>query len=766
MRPTDVEGRPEGPGLTIFLFTIGSIALALPWLSGVVTIPWDAKAHFYPQIEFLAKSLHAGESPFWNPYIFAGSPQIADPQSQIFSPPYLLLAWLDPAPSFVAVDAVTFAMLWVGGMAVAMFCLDRGWHPAGAIVAAFAFANGGSAAWRVQHTGEVVSYAWFGITLFLLARALDRRSYLYAIAAGVTAACMVLGRDQIAYLCALILAGYGIWWIFSGAERWARLRSAIGPLAVASLVGLALIAVPLALTIALAELSNRTEIGYEGAANGSLPPPSFLTFIVANLFGTDGPMKDYWGPPSSQIWGPNQIALARNMADVYAGALPFAAVVTYGVLRGHLLAREIRFFTIALVAMTLYALGDFTPFFKLAWRLPGMDLFRRPADATFPIGALFAIVGGYCVHRVISQEGGFHRTRSAIGAAAVILFLGLCALVAYDKGRLEQAMPALQLAAILFVAAGLVMGFGARLSRHNPAVLMFVVAIVLIIDLGVSNGPNESTALPPQAYDVLKPDTKNETIALLHQRISDNAGPDRRDRVELGAVGFEWPNAGMVHRIDHWLGYNPIVGRDFQRATGAIDHIAIPEQRKFAPLFPGYRSTMADLLGLRWVATGVPAEQLDKTFKPGDLTQIARTADAYVYENPRAMPRVWLANESRKANFDEMIASGVWPEVDYRRTVLLENPPAAEPQRAPGTAQFESYQNTRIVVDADSPEGGYVVLSDVWHPWWVATVDGEPAEILKANVLFRAVAVPPGRHKVEFRFRPLSGLWRQMRERL
>ena len=68
-----------------------------------------------------------------------------------------------------------------------------------------------------------------------------------------------------------------------------------------------------------------------------------------------------------------------------------------------------------------------------------------------------------------------------------------------------------------------------------------------------------------------------------------------------------------------------------------------------------------------------------------------------------------------------------------------------------------------MIVDADSPAGGWVVLADVWHPWWVATVDGEPAAIERANVIFRAVAVPPGRHRVEFVFRPLSGVWRQMR---
>jgi len=39
------------------------------------------------------------------------------------------------------------------------------------------------------------------------------------------------------------------------------------------------------------------------------------------------------------------------------------------------------------------------------------------------------------------------------------------------------------------------------------------------------------------------------------------------------------------------------------------------------------------LLGVRLIATGVPVEQIDKAIKPGDLNFVARTKDAYVYEN-------------------------------------------------------------------------------------------------------------------------------------
>jgi hypothetical protein len=45
-------------------------------------------------------------------------------------------------------------------------------------------------------------------------------------------------------------------------------------------------------------------------------------------------------------------------------------------------------------------------------------------------------------------------------------------------------------------------------------------------------------------------------------------------------------------------------------------------------------------------------------------------------------------------------------------------------------------------------------------------VDGKPREILKADVIFRAVSVPPGRHMVRFTFHPLAGAFAEITEKL
>jgi len=58
------------------------------------------------------------------------------------------------------------------------------------------------------------------------------------------------------------------------------------------------------------------------------------------------------------------------------------------------------------------------------------------------------------------------------------------------------------------------------------------------------------------------------------------------------------------------------------------------------------------------------------------------------------------------------------------------------------------------------------VLNDVWHPWWRATIDGNATEIFRANAIFRAVQVPPGKSTVRFTFAPLRGAWDELRDKV
>jgi uncharacterized membrane protein YfhO len=103
------------------------------------------------------------------------------------------------------------------------------------------------------------------------------------------------------------------------------------------------------------------------------------------------------------------------------------------------------------------------------------------------------------------------------------------------------------------------------------------------------------------------------------------------------------------------------------------------------------------------------------------------------------------------------VAALIDPAFDPRREVLLASggpiPPAVDGPFE-GAATVVSESTTRVSVRAQASAPGYLVLADAYDPGWIATVDGQPAQVRRANVAFRAVAVPAGSHEVEFRYVP------------
>lgn len=69
---------------------------------------------------------------------------------------------------------------------------------------------------------------------------------------------------------------------------------------------------------------------------------------------------------------------------------------------------------------------------------------------------------------------------------------------------------------------------------------------------------------------------------------------------------------------------------------------------------------------------------------------------------------------------------------------------------------------TRIRLEVERLQTGYLVVAQTYFPGWKARLDGVEAPLLRANYAFSAVQIPPGRFEVELSYEPDSlriGLW-------
>lgn len=234
----------------------------------------------------------------------------------------------------------------------------------------------------------------FAVALWALSRALDRSSNSSWHHGRRCCRCHGRRPNQVALIGVYVLALLVVCHLFAEPKKWReRAWHSVPPLATGAIAGALIVLIPLVLTALFASSTSRASISFDEAARGSLHPASLLTGVIADLFGAFSQSVDYWGP-YGRSWNPNELTLAQNMSQVYCGALPAVLIAVAGFGRGWLWRREIRPYVLILGLVILYARAGAR--IRLFYEyLPGVAVFRRPADATFFIGAFAGIVAGY-----------------------------------------------------------------------------------------------------------------------------------------------------------------------------------------------------------------------------------------------------------------------------------------------------------------------------------------------------------------------------------
>jgi hypothetical protein len=125
-----------------------------------------------------------------------------------------------------------------------------------------------------------------------------------------------------------------------------------------------------------------------------------------------------------------------------------------------------------------------------------------------------------------------------------------------------------------------------------------------------------------------------------------------------------------------------------------------------------------------------------------------------VYENTKALPRIFLADRFRVLEPDRILPELLAADFDPAREALLTEQPPVTPETAEGsTAEIVDYGLNRITMKAHIERPCLLVMSEIAYPDWHALIDGESAPVLTANYCLRALSLPPGDHEIECVFR-------------
>ena len=131
--------------------------------------------------------------------------------------------------------------------------------------------------------------------------------------------------------------------------------------------------------------------------------------------------------------------------------------------------------------------------------------------------------------------------------------------------------------------------------------------------------------------------------------------------------------------------------------------------------------------------------------------------------NPHAYGNAWFVNKVQYVNnaneeidaLDSIIPTET-AVVDARFKDVLKG--ATESYKdSLSSIRLTSYAPNRLTYETNNAQDGIAVFSEIYYPdGWHVTIDGQPAELARADYILRTMYVPAGQHTIEMRFDPTS----------
>jgi hypothetical protein len=767
---------PFEPGTRFWLLVMAIVPLLAFWegfsLSRVFYVR-DLSFYYWPVHVWARRTLLSGELPLWDPYPGLGQSAIGEAARHLLFPPAVLFRVLLP-------DALGFNLFVAAASAagaVGMFLfLRKDRSASGAAFGALVFALSGP----ILSLGNMPNHAWtIALTpwCFLAAREIAKGTPIrglvgLAVATGLQAlAAEPVSMAVTSGLCVLFAATIS--------ESRSRAARAAGLALAGSAAGFALAA---AQTVPLLDAVLRSQRA--AVVSGNVLPVHPLALVETLAWPIFGNPFDRWDAASPWLRALNGEG-DPYLFSLYVGAGALA-VAAGGAVAGWR-ARQSWFWIACAVVCTVLALGVHTPVYPaLREIVPVFTLFRYPSKyfcfGVFAIAALAARgwetigtgpAGRHARSAIAVTLGGAAVVGLAVWLASLVAEGGLARAVAGVAERLGVAEPymsvpavqqsmasgAFRLLLVTVVIGGLALAARRWESRERllrAALFALIVADLFSVNSAVNPTFDASVLGTPDWVGAIRSAPAARTY--LPGRI-DFYFPDSREEgygpmvPELRQLTTQQASAVTNVRFAAF----PAEAR--VREAVSMDLTSIwPRDYKFMILRYG-NSTGADRI--RFLErSGVRFFLLQRPPPGGQLVGTVELSNLSVFERAGASPRASIATHAEvRPDVEAQIDALFLPDVDPSQTVVLgsEPPPPAGAESAPGDGSVRIVDDggDRLGIVASAPEGGgYLLLRDSWDPYWTATVDGQPAEVLRAYGLFRAVRLAPGEHEVVFAYRP------------
>ena len=511
------------------------------------------------------------------------------------------------------------------------------------------------------------------------------------------------------------------------------------------------------------------------ARSWSLHPEEVASLIVPEFGGYDAPLEG-----RSNYWGRNPFKINSEYFGVLVVVLALMIVPEFR--RRPQVAIFAAIFALAL----LYLLGQHTPVHWVAFHLlPGAKVQRTIAMGSFVFAFAACALAALGLERVLeARDGEVDRLRRRLLFAGG-LTTGFAILVALFPKALSEVWIAVLYSDITpkqrqilengynWIAKGglyvaLVSAAGAGLlylrlgKKLAPTVLVAGLCLLTLFDTWRIDRVYLHY-LDPGRY----PDIRQENPRVVQFLKSD---PDLFRIFPVPSFKILDQTGYHLYGIPCITGFHDLTVGRYDRVLQELEPVVQMLSARYlrgaeVPYGDGELlaaiQPLLNLLNGKYLVVPKPIEL--------DLTNYALRFESdrfRLYENPNALPWFYLAPAAEVLKDGEQVLSRLGSgRVDLQRVVLLEKAPsvvldgAGDPDR--DRVERLVYDLPGGVIRLRTQSGGprVLVLSENYHTNWSVSVDGEPAEMLRTNYVWKGVALPAGEHEVEFRYFSRTLAW-------
>lgn len=743
---------------------MAGLFLAILWFCqdlifrGEVPFFRDLGAYFYPLRLSVAESFRTGELPLWDRRLAQGFPLLAAFQPGVFYPPHVLLA---VAPFFLGIRilfVVHFIIAAIGG-----YKLIRYWqYPSSvAAIGALMFSLGGTVVSLTNLLNHFQSAVWLPWVLLSWEQLLRGPSWWRLLIFAVVSTLQFLAGSPEFFAMGMGLV------VLDGL----RMRSQNNELSLLRILGLLVGALLLVAGISMVQIVATGELFLQSRRQQLIPTGesiqwSLIPLNLLNLFLLDKEIDPSSGNGVRFIWAKE----SSFFVTYYMGSVSLLGIFLWAFYSAW---REKLILSILTFGILILALGDYTPVYPyLLQHVSWVSAFRFPEKLFFLFyaGLLFVTIRGL---GYLFERNEIRSRQSAIILAGVCVlwitaylfvlggvdFVGdkiaklnrLAASSAASANAVASLLKNLERQILLTVAISLLI-YLANIKKFKSSLVTILLVGIVCADLVSANkgflfsvAPKvilESPTVTIQGNDEGRRIFYYPSPGNLHPSSLFLKGrPAHQETVGLWYRNL-LPNAGIFYGLEYMQEIDALGRRAYTDFLSFANGIEPPAQIRLLRAFNvGYVVSFREL--------SIPG-----------LTLIHRHPQFYswLYKIERPLPRAYIVNKSVVEKDPrrtlQRLADG---QFDPRAEVLLDSEIRINAKALyQATSKILNYQNTIVTIETETNDEGILVFLDAHYPGWKAYVDGLETSIARANHFYRAVRVPQGRHRVEFKYEPYS----------